>query len=120
MEWWKEPVSVTEVEVSEVQWFQPTYTGVIGLRAKIKNLSSAELSTVDLTLTITDTGKGTEILTDTVQLELPAGQEKAVTHYFARPMLGRDVYNYFRLRLAFSDSARLSYKATAATAQAAS
>jgi hypothetical protein len=115
---WTEPVSVNEVEISELNWFTPAYTGVIGLSAKVKNLSSVELSTVDLKLTIAEPGTFPEILTDTVQLELPAGQEKAFTHFFARPTLGRDVYDFFRLRPAFSNKAGLSYEITAPAGRA--
>jgi hypothetical protein len=108
----REPGGPEQIELSDVRWFRPAYTGVIGLTAHVRNRSTSRLVSFELELTITDPGYDPEILTDTLDVNLSAGAERQETHFFARPLLGRDPHNLFLMRAAFTDSATLAWRIT--------
>jgi hypothetical protein len=111
-------VQSDQVRVSDVHWFTPSYPGVIGLSATIANASSFRLSAVDMELTVQDEGYKSEVLSDTIRLDLAPGSAQKITHYFGRPLLGRDIYNFMSLRPKFSDRAELSWRITSTTGKA--
>jgi hypothetical protein len=104
-----------QVEISDLHWFRPSYPGVIGLSATIKNASPFELSTIDLKLTVEEPGRSPESLSDTIRVDLAPGKGRTVTHYFGRPLLGRDIHNFLFLKPAFNAAAILSWKITGTT-----
>jgi len=113
-----ESIQPEQIEITNVEWSRLDYTGVILFTAHIKNTSSYNLTSFDLELTMTEPGHAPEVFSDTVELDLLSGQDKAVKHYFARPTLGRDIANFFQMRASIDDAAQLSWRVTGAKAVA--
>ena len=109
----RELIPSDRVQLREVRWNRCNYPGVILFGATTKNLSeTSKLMSFDVKVSIKDGELAPEVLSDTIKAELGPGEERTMTHYFARPTLGRDVYNFLMLRPMFSDKARLSYEVT--------
>ena len=107
-------IQLAEVEMNDVHWSQPAYTGVVVFKARVKNKSAYKLTNLDLKLTVSEPGQPSEVLSDTIKVAVSSGEEESIKQYCARPTFGRDVSNFLQMRQGFDERAGLRWEVTAA------